>query len=134
MHFRDQLDVSSLASGEFLARWAVQIEVAVSRNPRHPDYSGLDIMFGAPTSAAGKAETATFSEWISAKMKDKSAVFKYEQQFREAEAKARASSSNAPVGSGGEASGGGGHRGGGGRGRPKPKAAPAGGTGGAGPG
>jgi len=131
MHFRDQLDVSSLACGEFLARWAVQIEVAVSRNPRHPDYSGLDIMFGAPTSAAGKAETATFSEWISAKMKDKSAVFKYEQQFREAEAKAKASSSSAPVGSGGDSSGGGGNRGAGGRGRPRPRAAPAGGAGGA---
>ena len=131
MHFRDQLDVSSLACGEFLARWAVQIEVAVSRNPRHPDYSGLDIMFGAPTSAAGKAETTTFSEWISAKMKDKSAVFKYEQQFREAEAKAKASSSSAPIGGGGEAYVGGGNRGGGGRGRPKSKVAPAGGTGGA---
>ena len=90
MHFRDQLDISACASGEFLARWAIQIDTAVSRNPRHPDYSGLDIVFGAPTSAGGTAETATFSDWVATKMKDRSTVFKYEAQFRDAEAKAKA--------------------------------------------
>ena len=104
MHFRDELDISALAGGELLVRWAVQTEIAVSRNPRHPDYSGLDIVFAAPTSAGDKAETVQFTEWVASKMKDRAAVFKHEHQYREHEAKARAVSSA----SGGDNAGGGG--------------------------
>ena len=29
MHYRDQLDISALAAGEFIVRWAVQLEVPI---------------------------------------------------------------------------------------------------------
>ena len=43
-HSWDQLNASSLASAEQMARWIVQTEVATEWNPRHPDFSGLDII------------------------------------------------------------------------------------------
>ena len=38
----DQLDVSSLVSAELLVRRVFQIELAVDRNPKSPDFEGLD--------------------------------------------------------------------------------------------
>ena len=83
MHSWDQLDGSNLASGEQLARWMIQTETAVERNPRHPDFSGLDIVIGAPVSREGKAETRKFSEWITNRMEQRSKVWKHERLFRE---------------------------------------------------
>ena len=70
-----QLDGSNLASGEQLARWMIQTETAVERNPRHLDFSGLDIVIGAPVSREGKAETRKFSEWITNRMEQRPKVW-----------------------------------------------------------
>eukprot|EP00972_Heterocapsa_arctica_P058918 8682115-Heterocapsa_arctica.AAC.1 len=53
----DQLNVSSLACFEQLLRKVAQDEMAVDRNPKHPDYSGLSSAIGAPTQASGAAVT-----------------------------------------------------------------------------
>jgi len=70
----DQLDLSNLASFEQLCRRLVQIETAVSRNARHPDYSGLDVVLSAPTSDRGQATTRAFDEWITQRMKDRAQI------------------------------------------------------------
>ena len=83
MHHFDQIDGSSLAIGEQLARWMIQTETAVERNPRFPDFSGLDVLVGAPISAEGRAEAKKMSEWISNRMEQRSKIWKGERLYRE---------------------------------------------------
>ena len=54
----DQLNVSSLACFEQLLRKCTQDEMAVDRNPKHADYSGLSIAFGAPDADLGRRRHA----------------------------------------------------------------------------
>ena len=54
LHYYDQIDVSATAGGEMPTRWLIQSEISVERNPRHPDYSGIDIVISAPTTRAAR--------------------------------------------------------------------------------
>ena len=83
MHTYDQLDMSSLASAEMLVRWLIQVEVASERNPRHPDYSGLDIVIAAPVTTGGRATTTKFSTWVTERMKERAQIWKQERLFKE---------------------------------------------------
>ena len=83
MHSVDQLDASNLASAEQLVRWRIQMEVAVSRNPKHPDFPGLDIILVAPTSKEGVARVPKMTEWIKSRMAERAAIWKQERLFRE---------------------------------------------------
>ena len=56
MHSYDQVDASSLATGEHLTRWMIQTEMVVERNPMQPDYTGLDIVDGTAQLPDGRAE------------------------------------------------------------------------------
>ena len=38
----DQYDLLNTAAGEFLRRWALMIQTAVRRNPKAPNFDGLD--------------------------------------------------------------------------------------------
>ena len=49
----DQIDISNLSFAEDLVRRVIQIEVAVSRNPAQPDYSGLEELLESPVDATG---------------------------------------------------------------------------------
>eukprot|EP00974_Lingulodinium_polyedra_P059929 5775620-Lingulodinium_polyedra.AAC.1 len=88
MHSFDQIDGSATAFGELLVRWAIQTEVSVERNPRHPDYSGLDIIISAPTNQVGRASTEKFTSWVTDKLKDRAAIWKQERLYREERARA----------------------------------------------
>ena len=57
-----QVDLTTLASAEAIMRWLAQTEIAMERNPRHPDYSGLDISTSAPADAIERARTPKFSK------------------------------------------------------------------------
>eukprot|EP00435_Cladocopium_sp_Y103_P061503 s490_g23.t1 len=83
MHSHDQIDASTTAVGEFLARWAVQTELAVERNPSQPDYSGLDIISGASVQADGRATTSKFSEWVTGRLKERAQVWKQERLYNQ---------------------------------------------------
>ncbi|CAK0831794.1 unnamed protein product [Prorocentrum cordatum] len=83
MHSWDQVDASMLASAELIVRWLVQTEIAVERNPRHPDYSGLDIVISAPVNAAGRATTNKFNSWVTDKLKERAQIWKQERLYRE---------------------------------------------------
>ncbi|CAE7356621.1 unnamed protein product [Symbiodinium sp. CCMP2592] len=84
MHSFDQLDVSALAMGEHLTRWVIQTELAVERNPAAPDFSGLDIVSGTAQLPDGRAATTKFSEWVSARLKERGAAIEETETMAEA--------------------------------------------------
>ncbi|CAK0855124.1 unnamed protein product, partial [Prorocentrum cordatum] len=79
----DQLDVTHLVSCELIMRRICQDETAVSRNPRHPDYGGLDIVLHAPTTEQGQASTNNFTGWVTSRLKDLAAIFKQTRLWNE---------------------------------------------------
>jgi hypothetical protein len=125
MHSYDQVDISNLASGEQLCRWLIQLETAVERNPRAPDFGGLDIFMGGSTSAEGKAMTSKFTEHISGKLKERAAIWKQERLYKEEKNNLGKQGPKADHkdhgGAGGGAGGGGGRGRDGGRGRGRGK-------------
>ncbi|CAK0863104.1 unnamed protein product, partial [Prorocentrum cordatum] len=82
MHSWDQVDLSMLASAELLVRWMIQTEIAVERNPRHPDYSGLDVVISAPVNAAGRASTSRFNTWVTDRPKERATIWKQGRLYR----------------------------------------------------
>ncbi|CAK0842558.1 unnamed protein product [Prorocentrum cordatum] len=57
-----QAELERLAeSARLIVRWAMQTEIAVERNPRHLDYSGLDIVISTLVNAVGRASTFKFN-------------------------------------------------------------------------
>ena len=79
----DQLDVSNLQSSELLARRIIQDETAVARNPRHPDYGGLDIIMHAPTTEKGNVAVGVFTEWVTGRLKDQANIHKQTRLWNE---------------------------------------------------
>ena len=61
----DQLDVSSLVSAEVLVRRIFQIEIAVERNAKSPDFSGLDAIIESVSRSSGGVEIPALSKWFS---------------------------------------------------------------------
>ncbi|CAK0832272.1 unnamed protein product [Prorocentrum cordatum] len=51
----DQLNVVNLTCFEHVVRRVIQVEMAVEKNPRHPDFSGLGDVLAGPRSASGSA-------------------------------------------------------------------------------
>ncbi|CAK0809347.1 unnamed protein product, partial [Prorocentrum cordatum] len=72
----DQLNVKNLHCMEALARRVIQIEMAVQRNPRHPDFSGLEDAVGGPTGASGSAAAPRYTEFVVARQKDRANILK----------------------------------------------------------
>eukprot|EP00974_Lingulodinium_polyedra_P032958 3170794-Lingulodinium_polyedra.AAC.1 len=72
---------------ENLIRRVVQIEVAVERNPKHPDFSGLGIIEGGVTTEQGAARVPKFREHVSSRARERANVLKQERPYREEAAK-----------------------------------------------
>ena len=72
----DQLDVSSLAGTELLLRRIFQIEIAVERNARQPDFDGLKALVETSTKASGSASVSSMSKWFSEHQKSEAFVLK----------------------------------------------------------
>ena len=68
--------LSCLLGAEMMCRRLITIETAVTRNPQAPDFSGLDLVMESGIGQSGEARTAKFTEWISAKLKEKAQVQK----------------------------------------------------------
>ena len=60
----DQLDATCLASGELLVRRVVQIELAVKKNGKTPDYTGLECLMETAVDRSGAAVLPKLSKWI----------------------------------------------------------------------
>ncbi|CAK0833363.1 unnamed protein product, partial [Prorocentrum cordatum] len=78
-----QLDVTNLLSFELIMRRICQDETAVARNPRHPDYGGLEILLRAPTAEQGQASTNKFTEWVTGRLKEQAAIYKQTRLWNE---------------------------------------------------
>ena len=79
----DQLDLSNLVLSELAVRRIIQIEMAVSRNPSAPDYSGLDLVMEQPVGAYGQAVTMEFNNWVAGKLKERSNIQKQARLYKE---------------------------------------------------
>ena len=82
-HSVDQVDISNLQCLELVARRIIQDETAVSRNPRHPDYGGLDVIMSAPVAALGQARTLRFDAWVTEELKTQANIHKQTRLWQE---------------------------------------------------
>ena len=80
---QDMLDLTNCAWAEHLVRRLISLEIAVERNPRHPNYAGLDIVEGGVISGRGSARVASFREHVSSRQKERANVLKQERLYRE---------------------------------------------------
>ena len=86
----DQVDVTNLAGAELMARRIVQMQRAIRRNPKHPDYSGLEDMLASALDETGGVVTSKFDEWVAQEQKTKAVIMKNTRLYteeRDAEAK-----------------------------------------------
>ena len=96
----DQVNLPNLAGAELLARRLIQIEMAVERSARSPDFSGLSSVMAGPTTETGAAVTKNFTEWIASRQKDRAQFLKQDRTLREEQQKER-ERSGAGAGAGG---------------------------------
>ena len=72
----DQLNVPALGSGEAVCRHLLRIERAVKRNPKAPDFTGLDIMTQSRLDAGGALLAGDFSKWTAEEHKSEAFILK----------------------------------------------------------
>ena len=61
----------------------MQIETAVRRNPKVPDFTGLECMLDSRTDSSGAAVTATFDSWVTERQRDAANIQKQGRLVRE---------------------------------------------------
>ena len=73
----DQVDGSNLLCMERAARRFIEIQSAVKRNPKHPDFMGLG--FGTQTTLdeSGAIRTGAYHEWLAEQQKVEGRLYKY---------------------------------------------------------
>ena len=79
----DQCDPYHMMTAELLCRWLVSIEAAVSRNPKQPDWEGLDHIVAGKLTAAGAIEVPQFTSWLTGVQRDQAQVMKQGRLLRE---------------------------------------------------
>lgn len=93
---RDQLDVTNLLSFELVTRRIVQIEIAISRSPSSPEFSGLDILMESPISESGAAHTKALDSWLTDRLKERANIQKQSRLYREEQSLAARPKGGAP--------------------------------------
>ena len=66
-HEVDQINASNLCSFELLMRRMIQIEMAVSRNSKAPDFTGLSVVLSSVVDGSGAIQTKGFHKWVADK-------------------------------------------------------------------
>ena len=79
----DQIDAANSAAAEFFSRRIIQIEAAARRNPRQPDFEGLDGILDVALDEGGSAILPRFTEWGGKQQQSEAAVLKAGRQWRE---------------------------------------------------
>ena len=95
----DGLNILNCAFIEHTIRRLIQIERAVKRNPRSPDFSGLDLVVATGVDSRGASRTQGFDDFITEKQAKQAYVLKQTRLYSEEQDKSRknnASSSDAP--------------------------------------
>ena len=79
----DQLDPTQLVAAEYLARWAVCIEMATQKNPKQPDWEGLDVLVNGRLKDTGAAEIPVFTAWLTTQQQAQAQIMKQGRLLRE---------------------------------------------------
>ncbi len=85
----DQLDLYNIAGIEYLVRRLKQLEAATRRNPRQPDFEGLDVVLDSTIDESGALVLPGFDTWIGDQQRAEAAVLKAGRQWREENANTR---------------------------------------------
>ena len=83
MQFYDQYDMCNSAGVEQLIRQVVQYERAVNRNPKQPDFKGLDLIMSSVIDESGAVQVRRFEKWLAEAQKDEAIVLKGGRLWRE---------------------------------------------------
>lgn len=75
----DQVDVSSLAGAELAARRCLQIQRAVRRSLRHPNFKFLDAMLSSALDETGGGVTSKFDAFVAAEQQDAATILKQQR-------------------------------------------------------
>ena len=81
--FVDQLDLPQVVGAEYICRELVKVELAVERNPRAPDWDGLQLITGSRLTDTGGINLREFNSWLSSAQKDAAIVLKQQRLLRE---------------------------------------------------
>ena len=103
----DQLDCSNCLWAERVVRRFIEIQGAVRRNPKHPDFTGLSHGTAGSLDESGGVRTGGYHDWLAEQQKIDGRQFKYAREHREEVAAEKRRQSTGPFG-GGAATGGGG--------------------------
>ena len=86
----DQLNVPALASAESVSRHLLRIQRAVRRNPKAPDFSGLDVMAQSRLDAGGALFTGELAKWTAEEQKSEAFTLKQMRLITEEQDKRQA--------------------------------------------
>ena len=78
-----------MAAFEELSRRMVQLELAVAKNPRHPDLTGLHVLVDGAADSSGAARAPKFSAWVTTKQKEQAEIYERRRLHAEEEQKVR---------------------------------------------
>ena len=84
----DQLDGCKCAVIEGLVRRAIALELAVSRNPKAPDWDGLEHITASRVTAQGTLNVEVFGQWLADRQRDTAMRLKQGRLLREEKASA----------------------------------------------
>ena len=82
-HEVDQLNASNLSSLELLMRRMIQIEMAVSRNSKAPDFTGLSVVLSSVVDGSGAVQTKGFHKWVADKNEARARIMTSERLYYE---------------------------------------------------
>jgi len=72
----DQVNVGTLAGAELIARRCLQIQRAVRRSARHPNFTGLEAMLSSALDETGGVVTSKFDEFVAKEQKQQAEIMK----------------------------------------------------------
>ena len=79
----DSIDAPNTIAGEMIFRKIIQIEQAVRRNPKQPDYEGLDTITANMVDETGAVYTRRFTGWVGEQQRAEAFILKQSRQYRE---------------------------------------------------
>ena len=82
-HEVDQVNASNLCSFERLMRRMIQSEMAVSRNSKAPDFTGLSVVLSSVTDGSGAIQTNELHKWVADKNESRARIMKSERLYHE---------------------------------------------------
>ena len=79
----DQINLSNSAMAEQITRRLIQHELAVEKDPRHPDYSGLGSLLAGATEEKGRLAIPRFSRAVAERQAQRAQIPKQARLLRE---------------------------------------------------